>query len=194
MYKRIPPPKLPEDMADTNPFFQSGQQRTPPPPPPLLQEEVQPKRHVFVNHRNALTEDVLLNLLTRLSWKLFFARHAKTTLVVHGGIVSVLGSRHRRSTSDVDYIARVLPEELESSMHVPVHHSIRRMLLKTATAACLPRREADNSEDLTDPNVLIRLCIAEVAIDFNKDDLRPFDLERDWMNSDADVALPWYLK
>ena len=59
---------------------------------------------------------------------------------------------------------------------------------KKALKALLDRKE---------PSVrtLIKECVAEAAREFNDGRSNPLVvLEHDWMNSAADVALPWYLE
>ena len=69
-----------------------------------------------LTHQNPLSRETLLELLDSVQLKLFARRGKQTTLVVHGGVISVLGTQHRYVTTDVDYIERVLPEEVEKRM------------------------------------------------------------------------------
>lgn len=59
-----------------------------------------------------LCRDAILFLLGVLGWKLYQRCGEKqTTLVVHGGIVSVF-RKYRKFTATIDYIADTLPKDL----------------------------------------------------------------------------------
>lgn len=137
----------------------------------------------FLHHHNQLDEKTLIFLLERLQHKLYTRRRKKTTLVVHGGAVAVLALKYRNFTSDVDFIERVLPEELD----IPQKGSRSGLFGKILAVGGKTQ----------DTRTALRECIAETAAEFNKlpaNVRKNIELEEDWMNSDADVALPWKLE
>lgn len=90
---------------------------------------------------------------------------------------------YRKSTTDIDFIARTLPEELSDSANgKPGFMSLFRKAVGAGTAQ--------------DIRALLKESIAETADDFNAKNARMegFHLEQDWMNADADVAIPWTLR
>lgn len=130
--------------------------------------------------RNELDEITLLKLLDSLQGKLFLRRRRRTTLVIHGGVVDVLAHKCRRFTSDIDYIERVLPEELESISNPSL---ISRLLETLGICKAAP-----------DTRTILRDCIHATAAEFNDNPIRAFDLDHNWMNPGADIVLPWRLE
>ncbi|EJD06615.1 uncharacterized protein FOMMEDRAFT_17113 [Fomitiporia mediterranea MF3/22] len=138
-----------------------------------------------VTHQNQLNEKTLLLLLDNLQRKLLERRGQQTTLVVHGGIVAVLAHKCRAVTTDIDYIDRVLPEELDLPMKKP-GFSFGAFMKKVSRIF--------SGKKKPDTRTILKECIAEVAAEFNSRYSNPLIvLEHDWMNSAADVALPWHL-
>ena len=136
-------------------------------------------RHT-TSHRNELDARVLRILLDRLQRKLYARRGTRTTLVVHGGVISVLGRlEYRKSTTDIDFIARTLPEELGNSASGKLGFM---SLFRKAVGAGISQ----------DVRAILKECISETADDFNAKNARleGLHLEQDWMNADADVAIP----
>ena len=85
----------------------------------------------IVMHDNQIDQRTLLSLLDSVQRKLLARRGGeKTTLVVHGGVVAVLGLQYRSATTDVDYIERVLPEELDIPIVKEDKHPLKRMVGK----------------------------------------------------------------
>ena len=142
----------------------------------------------IIAHGNLLDDHTLRRLLDSVQRKLLLRRSGmKTTLVVHGGIVSVLGYGFRNCTTDVDYIERVLPEELNLPAHRRKSGGVKAKLKKFFNAL---RGKKELSL-----RTMIKECVAETANEFNIERSNPLIvLEHDWMNSAADVALPWHLE
>lgn len=168
----------------TLPFTMYSRARPLPYPPSRTTSSFQSRQ--IVTHQNRLNEKVLLELLDVLQRKLIARRGKKTTLVVHGGFISVLTHKYRSVTTDIDFIERVLPEEL----NLPIKKSnsgIGSLLKKWI--------HLFNGKKVPDTRTLIKECISETAADFNMKNSNPLIvLEHDWMNSAADVALPWFLE
>ncbi|KAL5485813.1 hypothetical protein ACEPAI_6855 [Sanghuangporus weigelae] len=152
-------------------------------PPPRTTSSFRSRQ--IVTHQNQLNEKILLQLLDSLQRKLLERRGKKTELVVHGGVISVLAYKSRPVTTDIDYIERVLPEELD----LPKKKSgfaLGELLKKFISAIHLRRGQ--------DERTVIKECIAETAAEFNAKHANPIIvLEHDWMNPACDVALPWHL-
>lgn len=89
----------------------------------------------------------------------------------------------RDTTTDVDFIARTLPEEISNAKGIssPGIMSFFKGMFGAGKS--------------TDVRALIKECVSETADDFNAKNGRKsgYHLEEDWMNSDADVAIPWTL-
>lgn len=134
----------------------------------------------IVPRGNDLDGPTLLSLLDSLQHKLLSRRQRRTTLVVHGGVIDVLSLGRRLTTSDIDYVERVLPEEIEPAPILGVNAMLMKML---------GLRRANQ-----DVRKIIRECIHETAAEFNDNRGRPFYLDYDWMNARADVVLPWRLE
>lgn len=140
----------------------------------------------IVTHQNQLNEKILLQLLDSLQRKLLERRGKQTELVVHGGVISVLAYKSRPVTTDVDYIERVLPEELDLPKK-KADFALVDLLKKLVSAFRIRRGQ--------DARTVIKECIAETAAEFNNQYSNPLIvLEHDWMNSAGDVALPWHLE
>ena len=145
-----------------------------------------------LTHQNPLSRETLLELLDSVQLKLFARRGKQTTLVVHGGVISVLGTQHRYVTTDVDYIERVLPEEVEKRMKGEMLARNRSSSSLTSIAKRMGRALSAGKGDV---RKCVRECVAEAAVEFNAKHPNVHSrLEDDWMNSAADVALPWQLE
>ncbi|KAL5526758.1 hypothetical protein ACEPAF_8483 [Sanghuangporus sanghuang] len=152
-------------------------------PPPRMTSSFRSRQ--IVTHQNQLNEKILLQLLDSLQRKLLDRRGKKTELVVHGGVISVLVYKSRPVTTDIDYIERLLPEELDPPKKKS-GFAFGELLRKFISAIRLRRGQ--------DERTVIKECIAETAAEFNAKHANPLIvLEHDWMNSAGDVALPWHL-
>ena len=142
----------------------------------------------IIGHGNELDDRTLRRLLDSVQRKLLVRRGGmKTTLVVHGGVVSVLGYGFRSRTTDVDYIERVLPEELNLPASRRKSGGVKAKI-KKFWKALRGKKEPTL-------RTMIKECVAETANEFNIERSNPLIvLEHDWMNSAADVALPWHLE
>ena len=128
---------------------------------------------------NELDERMLLKLLNTLQEKLLARRGRKTTLVVHGGVIEVLALKCRRYTSDIDYIERVLPEDLEAGSPFSWYSAVKDVFLSK-----FPQRDTAD---------IIRDCIFETASAVNAD-LQKSCIGYEWMNPGGDIFLPWRLE
>ena len=97
----------------------------------------------------------------------------------------MLALKYRAMTTDVDYIAQTLPEEISHSSGGNSNSGFMSFL-----------RRVFGGGKAQDVRVLLKECIAETADDFNAKNARKngFHLEEDWMTPDADVAIPWTLR
>lgn len=120
------------------------------------------------------TISFLLNVLQK---KLLKRRGKQTTLVVHGGVLSVFCGI-RQYTATIDYIAGALPEELIST---PDEEGSTSLIRQTIT-----------STNMQDTRTIIKECITETANDYNAKVGKRYGyyLERDWMNAYGDMTLP----
>ena len=81
--------------------------------------------------------------------------------------------------------AQTLPEEISHSSGGDSNSGLVSFL-----------RRVFGGRKAQDVRVLLKECITETADDFNAKNARKngFHLEEDWMNPDADVAIPWTLR
>lgn len=140
-----------------------------------------------------LDEAAIRQLLDILQGKICKLRGgAKTTLVVHGGVLSVLLYRNRATTTDVDYIGRTVYENLADTDWEGNEEKTHKRDWKKYFARLHGRGDLGPDE----MNLLIRVCVEETTLEYNVnvDMRRSPRLKLDWMNCFADVALPWTLE
>lgn len=144
-----------------------------------------------------LDEVTLRQLLTALQRKLSKARNgAKSTLVVHGGVVSVLLHKSRLTTNDIDYIGRTVYEDIEEEALAGDKlddGEIGDANNKQDWKKFFTRLQGRASLGPAGTNLLIRVCVEETTCEYNADVRNEKKLRLDWMNCTADVALPWSL-
>lgn len=122
------------------------------------------------------TISFLLNVLQK---KLLKRRGKQTTLVVHGGVLSVFCGI-RQHTATIDYIAGALPEELVATTGEGRSTSLIRQTTRSTNF------------DMKETRTIIKECITETANDYNANVGKRYGycLERDWMNAYGDMVLP----